>query len=248
MYDSLLTPGKAIADQYATWKVDTDDGQSITGLIVGETATTITVRDANGKDYPLPVKGSEKKKQLTSLMPDNLIAAFSEDELVDVVEYLLTLKTPSLTPDSWHVAGPFAADGDAALGKDFGPEKGVDLTAKYGDVGWRTVRASSTGYFDLAAFHGKDAVKSLSYLYRVIESPGDQEATVLLGTDDGCRLIVNGEKVFGHERHEAAAPERDAVKVKLKKGANTILLKVNNGNIPHGFYLTVTSAEELKLK
>ena len=54
--------------------------------------------------------------------------------------------------------------------------------------------------------------------------------------------------MFGHERHEAAAPERDSVKVKLKKGANTLLLKVNNGSLPHGFYLTVTSAEELKPK
>ncbi len=249
LYDSLLTPSKAIADQYATWKLDSDDGQSITGLLVGETETTLTVRDANGKDYQFPVKGTDRKKQLTSLMPDNLIATFTEDDLVDVVEYLMTLKTPTLTPDSWHIAGPFAAEGDAALDKDFGPEKGaVDLGAKYGNVGWGTVRPSNTGYVDLAVLHGPKAVNSLSYLYRVIESPVDQEATILLGTDDGCRLVVNGAKVFGHERHEAAAPERDSVKVKLKKGPNAILLKINNGGIPHGFYFTVTSAEELKLK
>jgi len=248
LYDSLLTPSKAIADQYATWKLDSDDGQSITGLLVGETETTLTVRDANGKDYQFPVKGTDRKKQLTSLMPDNLIATFTEDDLVDVVEYLMTLKTPTLTPDSWHIAGPFGSAGDADLDKDFGPEKGaVDLSAKYDNVSWKTVRPANTGYVDLAVLHGPKAVNSLSYLYRVIESPVDQEATILLGTDDGCRLVVNGAKVFGHERHEAAAPERDSVKVKLKKGPNAILLKVNNGNIPHGFYFTMTSGEELKL-
>jgi len=248
LYDSLLTPSKAIADQYATWKLDSDDGQSITGLLVGETETTLTVRDANGKDYQFPVKGTDRKKQLTSLMPDNLIATFTEDDLVDVVEYLMTLKTPTLTPDQWHIAGPFGSAGDADLDKDFGPEKGaVDLSAKYDNVSWKTVRPANTGYVDLAVLHGPKAVNSLSYLYRVIESPVDQEATILLGTDDGCRLVVNGAKVFGHERHEAAAPERDSVKVKLKKGPNAILLKVNNGNIPHGFYFTMTSAEELKL-
>ena len=45
----------------------------------------------------------------------------------------------------------------------------------------------------------------------------------------------------------AAAPEQDSVTVKLKKGPNTILLKVSNGDNPHGFFFTITSKEELKL-
>ena len=41
LYDSLLTPSKAIADQYISWKIDSDDGQSITGLLVSETKKEI---------------------------------------------------------------------------------------------------------------------------------------------------------------------------------------------------------------
>lgn len=70
---------------------------------------------------------------------------------------------------------------------------------------------------------------------------------ILLGTDDGVRLWVNGEMVLSHNRHEAAVPEKDAVPVKLRKGKNAILLKINNGDGPHGLYFTVTSQEELKL-
>jgi putative heme-binding domain-containing protein len=94
LFESILQPSKAIADQFVTWRVDTEDGQSVTGLLVQETPTALTVRDANGKDHKLPAKGSEKKKQPLSMMPDNLAATLTEDELVDLVEYLMTLQTP----------------------------------------------------------------------------------------------------------------------------------------------------------
>ena len=238
LYDSLLTPSKAIADQYVSWRIDSEDGQSIVGLLVQETETTLTVRDANGKDYTFPTKDVTKKKDPKSIMPEDVIKAFTEDELIDVVEYLMTLQTPSLTPDSWQIAGPFPAENDSALDKEFDTKSAT----------WKTIRSGANGYFDLAAFLGEKSPRSLSYLRRTIESPADQEVTIRLGTDDGCRLFVNGEKVFGHERHEAAAPDRDQVKVKLKKGANAVLLKVNNGDNPHGFYLTVEGGVDLKVK
>ena len=69
--------------------------RAITGLIVKETPTEITLRDANGKDYPIAVKGIEKKtKTTTSLMPEDGAKALTEQELVDLVEYLFSLKGP----------------------------------------------------------------------------------------------------------------------------------------------------------
>jgi putative heme-binding domain-containing protein len=242
LYDSLLTPSKAIADQYVSWRVDSEDGQSVVGLLLGETETTLTVRDANGKDYTFNTKDVTKKKDAKSIMPEDVIKAFTEDELIDVVEYLMTLQTASLTPDSWHIAGPFPATEEKAIDKKFDPE-----TKPFTEVNWKTIRGDSKGYFDLAAHHGKESSHSLSYMTRVIESPADQEVTILVGTDDGCRLWVNGEKVLSHDRAEAAKAGRDGVKVKLKKGANTVLLKVNNGDNPHGFYFTIEGGVDLKL-
>jgi len=247
LIESLLYPSKAIADQFLSWKLDSDDGQSITGLLVQETETTLTIRDANGKDYNFPVKGTDKKKQLISIMPEGLIATLNEDQLIDLVEYMMTLQTASLTPDYWHIAGPFPNKID----QDFGPEKGAfDIGAKFKaegkEFGWKMLKPTGNGYFDLASHHGTAGANSLSYMFRTIESPIDQEATILLGADDGCRVFVNGEKVFGHDNELAAMPGKDSIKVKLKKGANTILLKINNGSNPHGFYFSMTSEQELK--
>ena len=36
------------------------------------------------------------------------------------------------------------------------------------------------------------------------------------------------------------------MKVQLKKGKNRLLLKINNGDGAHGFYLTLTAEQELK--
>ena len=41
---------------------------------------------------------------------------------------------------------------------------------------------------------------------------------------------------------------QDKVAIKLKKGNNTVLLKVANGVNPHGFYFTVLSKDEVKTK
>lgn len=255
LYDSLLTPSKAIADQYVQWKVNTSDGKSITGLQMAETETTRTIRDANGKDYVINKADEDGKpqKSLVSIMPDNLVAAFTEEELVDVVEYLMSLKTASLTPESWHIIGPLPNDeADSALDKDFGIEtKPIDFAAKLKgkseDVTWKTVKTNGSGYIDLTAYYAGKSASSASYLYREIESPVEQSAVLLFGNDDGAKIWINDSKLFENRDHFAATPGRHQIPVKLKKGTNAVLIKIVNGNDPHGFYFALTSEQELKL-
>src|SRR5204863_3596613 len=115
------------------WQIETAAGLAVTGLLVEETADAVTLRDANGKDTKIPKKEIESRsKSLVSLMPDNLVAQLTPDELVDLVEYLFTLRTPALTPDQWQILGPFdGGDGDADLDRDFGPENRIDPAARY---------------------------------------------------------------------------------------------------------------------
>jgi putative heme-binding domain-containing protein len=256
LFESILIPSKAIADQFIQWKVNTLDGKAVTGLLVAENETGLTLRDANGKDHTFATKDLDgpKQKSLTSLMPDNLVAALTEGELIDLVEYLLTLKTASLTPDSWHVLGPFANDAmDSALDRAYDVEslKAIDLTRPVkgpnGALRWTQVHVTSTGYLDLMAYYAGKSAMSMSYAYRVIESPADQDGVILFGNDDGAKVWVNGEKVFENRDHLAAEPARHRIPVKLKKGPNVVLIKIVNGNDPHGFYFALTSEQELKL-
>ncbi len=250
LYESILQPSKAIADQYLQHAVTTTNEVTVSGLLVAETPTSITLRDANGKDTTIPKKeidGAVRKLKV-SIMPEDIVAALNEDELADMVAYLETLKIAAYTPDVFSVAGPFAAkDMATALDTEFGPEKAAfDAAGKFGEHAWKSIRPDGKGYFDLAALHGNAGNNSASYMYTEVESPADQAGEVLLGVDDGARLWVNGKEVFVSRETKAASPEQYKVPVQLKKGANSVLLKVANGNNPHGFYFSLASAEELK--
>jgi len=252
LFESILLPSKAVADQYVQESVTTSAGVTLSGLVAADTAQAVTLRDANGKDTVIPKADIEtRKKLMISIMPEDIVAAMTEDELIDLVAYLQTLQTAALTPDSFRVAGPFPTATANDVKAEHGPEKApFDPAARFkangGEVGWRTVRPDGKGYFDLAAFHGTAGANSASYLYAEIDSPADQDAEIVFGTDDGAKLWVNGKEVFTHEQTRAAAPEQDKVAVKLVKGKNAVLLKVANGSNPHGFYFTLLSAQETK--
>jgi putative membrane-bound dehydrogenase-like protein len=255
LFESILVPSKAIADQYIQSSVTTNAEVTISGLLVAETADSLTLRDANGKDTTVAKKDVEGpvRKLKVSIMPDDIVASLTEDELIDLVAYMETLKTASYTPDTFHVIGAFpAANMEAALDTEHGPEKGeFNPNATYTwkgvtAVGWKTIRPDGKGYFDLAAHHGPKAANSASYMYAEFDSPAEQAGEVLLGPDDGAKLWVNGKEVFTTRDTKAAAPETHKVPVKLVKGKNTVLLKVANGDNPHGFFFSLTSPEELK--
>ncbi len=253
LIESILYPSKAIADQYLTWQIDTLRGQTLSGLIVEESADAVVLRDAEGRDTRIAKKEIETRTKGTkSLMPEDLVVQLSEDDLIDLVEYLFTLRTAALAVDRWDIIGPFDnGSGMEGLDTVFPPEKGIDLKATYagkeGKVAWKTVKPGAGGYVDLAAFHAPDSRNIVSYLTCEIDSPADQEATVLLGSDDGAKLWINDNLVHTARVTRAAVPEQDTVKVKLKKGTNRILLKINNGDGAHGFYLTVLTEQEVKV-
>jgi putative heme-binding domain-containing protein len=97
LYESILYPSKAVADQFINWQIETKKGLSLNGLIVEETPAAVTLRDANGKDTRIEKKDIEsREKSPKSLMPEDLVVYLTEDDLVDVVEYLLTLQTPAV--------------------------------------------------------------------------------------------------------------------------------------------------------
>jgi putative membrane-bound dehydrogenase-like protein len=252
LFESILYPSKAIADQYINWQVETTKGLSLSGLLVEETADFVTLRDGNGKDTRIGKKEIESRtRSAKSLMPEDLVVYLTEDDLIDLVAHLQELKTASLTPDVWHIIGPFDNGvSDAGLETVYPPEKAIDLKERYkgklGEVRWRTVRPDLKGYVDLAAFFAGHSEEIVSYSYQEIESPQDQEGTILLGSDDGCKLWFNGKLVHTSTAHRAAVPGQETIKVPLRKGVNRILLKVNNGGGPHGFYFTLLAEQELK--
>ncbi len=152
----------------------------------------------------------------------------------------------SLNPSSrrfvmeWNLIGPFPAADMNDLQTVYPPERETDLTKKYKgkndvEIGWRTIQAGPTGYIRLDELI-KPNEQVLAYGLVYVFSPDDRQASVLLGSDDGVRVWVNGELVHTNPVYRPAVPDQDRFSANLKKGWNKVLIKVLQGAGGWGYY------------
>lgn len=96
MYVSILAPSAGISHNYESYAARTKDDEVIIGLLVSDSPESITIKDAKGIERTLPKNQIEElKKQEKSLMPENLQETMDVQGLVDLVEYLMSLKKPN---------------------------------------------------------------------------------------------------------------------------------------------------------
>jgi len=92
-FESILFPSAGIAHNYEQYSVVLNDGNVVAGLMTSKTDQAVTIRNAEGINRTIPTGDvDEIVKQKISIMPADLQKLLSEQDLVDVVEYLQTLK------------------------------------------------------------------------------------------------------------------------------------------------------------
>jgi len=94
LYNSILNPNAGISFGYEGFTVRLKDGSMAAGIIASETADAIEVKMMGGRTSKYAKSDiSEKAKMSASLMPR---FAMSQAEIVDLVEYLSSLKKSDL--------------------------------------------------------------------------------------------------------------------------------------------------------
>lgn len=90
---NVLDPNREVNPQYVNYIVVTDEGRSITGMIASETATSITLRRAEGQqDTVLRSSIDELKSTGLSIMPEGIEKQLDKQALADVIAYLLSIR------------------------------------------------------------------------------------------------------------------------------------------------------------
>jgi len=173
----------------------------------------------------------------------------------------VSIGAEGLALKNWLVLGPFKASQGEGAG-------GVDFLASLGlvEVGWRTedlVRVATQ--MGNPALKGKPSARVIenieavdfASLYSYRPQPGDtsetavyvaceitaaanQEAWLLLGTDDGATVWLNGEQRYFRPGSHAMTICDDAVRLPLNPGKNLLLIKVAK----HGADWTMTARLE----
>jgi putative membrane-bound dehydrogenase-like protein len=89
LLSNILDPSREVLANYVSYLVEARDGQSFLGLIVADTPTTITIRQAYGKENVLARSEIRKmSSQGKSLMPDGLEAGLNPQDLADLIEFV----------------------------------------------------------------------------------------------------------------------------------------------------------------
>jgi putative heme-binding domain-containing protein len=94
LLESIVEPSKVVSDQYAAVVVQTDDGRTVTGRIVnlhGDVLHVNTDMLSPGATVNID-RGSvvQMKPSETSMMPTGLLDTLHEDEVLDLVAFLLS--------------------------------------------------------------------------------------------------------------------------------------------------------------
>ena len=93
IYESILDPSAGVAFGYEAWQIDLKNGDDALGLIVSETPDEIALKAVGGLVTRYKKADiARRTKQKLSIMPAGLEQTMTRDELVDLVEYLSSLK------------------------------------------------------------------------------------------------------------------------------------------------------------
>jgi len=93
LYDAILNPNSGISFGYEGHELTLEDDTQVAGIIRNETETEVELLMPGGYTTTYDRSEVRSRKQMErSLMPENLYAGMSRQELVNLVEYLTSLK------------------------------------------------------------------------------------------------------------------------------------------------------------
>jgi putative heme-binding domain-containing protein len=87
---NVLDPNREVNPQYKTYNVITTDGRSLSGMLTAETASSITLTQAEGKaETVLRIDIESLRGSGLSLMPEGLEKVLDPQQLADVMAFIM---------------------------------------------------------------------------------------------------------------------------------------------------------------
>ena len=91
---NILTPSAIIQDEYKMQMVLTDDGRTFSGILAEDNDRLIKLRTADQEELVTIPKSQIEDRQVAavSMMPEGIFANLKDQEVVDLIAYLQSLK------------------------------------------------------------------------------------------------------------------------------------------------------------
>lgn len=151
----------------------------------------------------------------------------------------------------WLVAGPFPNPSD----KEFKDCKGFETDYLGGETSAKPVEGqeASSAKWQLAVGDAKKGIDFLpifkprepavAYAYATLTSKSPMDVRLLIGSDDGVKVWLNGKLVHTNHVTRGVEGSTDEVDIRLNSGANRLLLKVDQHFGGWGLKVQVVGAD-----
>jgi len=88
--ENVIDPDAVIGTDFQATTIETKDGESLTGLLVNETTSAVTLRTTAGESVVPKSNIQEKTVSQKSLMPEGLLDSLTEREQIELLKFLTT--------------------------------------------------------------------------------------------------------------------------------------------------------------
>jgi hypothetical protein len=170
-----------------------------------------------------------------------LFERFGRERVQRYTNELAALAPPAAVR-AWEVLGPLdSPDATALFTSSWGEERrlpaGGAVQGKAGSIGWRIPTVRDDGYVDLAALDPANAANALFLARTTIVAEAAGPRLFGLGTDDGCRVWLNGVEVHRDTTRHGSVPLQHVGVLELREGPNELVVGVENGGGATGLHL-----------
>jgi hypothetical protein len=197
----------------------------------------------------------------------NLPNPYSRISLEFVVEgrdpassgYNIGLDGISLVPvrkwiTDWYISGPFPnprgiKNVRAGLDSVYPPEKEIKYESGNPEEpgkpsGWQYVKVPVNGYISLSGYV-KPNEMVVCYALTYIYSPEERVVPLFIGSDDGMKVFFNDKQIYRYLGIRVAVPDQAEIFLRVKKGWNKLLLKIENNFGGYAFYARLIDKDNI---
>ena len=96
LFQAIIYPNQGINNGYEGYIIKLTNGGVRNGIILSESEEAVIVRQIGGTDHTIPKAEIEKMEMMETSLMTSLAGAMSQEELVDLVEYLTILRKEAI--------------------------------------------------------------------------------------------------------------------------------------------------------
>jgi hypothetical protein len=181
---------------------------------------------------------------LTLFVLSPLVARSDEKSGLDsegfVQKWLVLAPIPLKNDESGAAGLDRAAIKDEAKLK---PKAGDKVKADDKELAWKE-HTSKDHLLDFNGHLGAQTEDAIGYAVTFITAPADMKLKMKTGSDDQCKVWLNGKEVLKYAEARSADKDQDTTDVELKKGLNVLVAKVVNEKVDWSFCVRFTDKDD----